>query len=280
MIAKPGIAAGVAVSGLAGMCLAAGGLPGAAKAALCLTCIVAAACGSAVMNVLLERRTDAMMQRTAWRDGAVAEVGAAGAAAASLALVSSSFMLSWFFLNRLSALLILAASFSYIVLYTVLLKRRSPYGTVPGGIPGALPVLIGYSAVKGGIGIDGVILFLIMLLWQPPHFLALALKYREQYEAAGIPVMPAALGERYSKFFIFAYAAALPPLSLMLSVFAGGSTYFGVYALTLGVLFIGLYYFDIVQLKKYGRAFGVSIVYILALMVGVIIDAGFISAGR
>lgn len=279
MIAKPGIAAGVAVSGFAGMCLATGGLPGAAKAALCLTCIVAAACGSAVVNVLLERRTDALMQRTAWRDGAVAEVGAAGAAAASLALVSSSFMLSWFFINRLSALLVMAASFSYIVLYTVLFKRRSPYGTVPGGIPGALPVLIGYTAVKGAIGFDGVILFLIMLLWQPPHFLALALKYKGQYEAAGIPVMPAALGERYSKLFIFIYAAALPPLSLMLSVFGGGSAFFAYYSLALGALFIASYYRDIVKLKKYGRAFGVSIVYILALMLGVIFDAGF-TAGK
>lgn len=274
MIAKPGIAAGVAVSGFAGMCLAAGGLPGVAQAVLCLTCIVVAASGSAVMNVLLERRTDALMQRTAWRDGAVASVGVAGAAAASLALVSSSFMLSWFFINHLSALLVLAASFSYIVLYTVLLKRRSPYGTVPGGIPGALPVLIGYSAVRGSIGFDGVILFLIMLLWQPPHFLALALKYREQYEAAGLPVMPAALGEGYSKFFIFIYAAALLPLSLMLSVFGGGSAYFGAYSLALGAMFIASYYQDIVRLERYGRAFGVSVVYILALMTGVIIDSG------
>ncbi len=272
LISKPGIVAGLAAAALAGMTLANKGFPPVEATLSCLACLGLAATGSAMLNVLLEARTDAVMPRVTRRVAALARLGRKKTLAAAILMITASLVLSFVYINAVSAILILAATVSYTVLYTLFLKRRSPYGTVPGGLPGALPVLIGYASVKPAIGLDGLILFLVMLLWQPPHFLALALKYREQYKAAGLPVMPVSLGVPYTKTFLVIYAAALPPLTLALWAFGYCSVYFAAFATALGVLFLGACYVDIVRLGRYGRAFGASIVYIIALLAAVVVD--------
>lgn len=273
-ITKPGIAGGVALSGLAGMALAARGLPDRWTLLVCTICIVLAAAGSAILNVVFEERMDALMPRVFKRAEALERIGAGRAKSLAIILIASSVIASYFFLNKVTSLLIISAVVSYAFVYTLLLKKSSPYGTVTGGIPGALPALIGYSAVKPHIGVDGFIVFFVMLLWQPPHFLALALKYRRQYAAAGIPVMPVVLGEPYTKAFIFIYATALLPMPLALFIFGYCSVYFAVFSVSLGIFLLSLYYIALVQKSEYGRAFGVSIFYIIALLGAVVADLG------
>ena len=273
-ITKPGIAGGVALSGLAGMALAARGLPDRGTLFVCTICIVLAAAGSAILNVVFENKTDALMPRVSGRAEALARIGSRRAASLATILIASSVIASSFLLNKVTALLIIAAVTSYVFIYTLYLKRSSPYGTVTGGIPGALPVLIGYSAVSPHIGLDGFILFFVMLLWQPPHFLALALKYRGQYAAAGIPVMPVALGEAYTKTFIFIYATSLLPISFSLFLLGYCSIYFAVISVSLGIFLLALYYIQLVRNSAYGRAFGASIFYIIAVLTAVVADLG------
>ena len=272
LISKPGIVAGLSAAAVAGMTLAGRGIPRPGVALTCLACLGLAASGSAMLNVLLEARTDAVMPRVARRVAAIARLGRKKTLVAALLLILASLVSSYVFINPVTSVLILTAAFSYTVLYTLYLKRRSPYGTVPGGIPGALPVLIGYAAVNPAIGMDGLILFLVVLLWQPPHFLALALRYKDQYRAAGLPVMPVSLGDAYTKVFLFIYAAALPPLTLSLWAFGYCSGYFAAFATGLGLLFLGACYVDIVRHGRYRRAFGASIIYIIALLAAVVVD--------
>lgn len=275
LISRPGIAAGVTLSGLSGMVLAGKGLPPPGAALACLSSILMAAAGSAVVNGLLDADRDARMRRLDARVAAFGKVGRKEALAFSLSLIACSLALSLRYLNGAATFLLIGAIGSYTVLYTLYLKRRSPYGTVPGGIPGALPVLIGYAAVEPRLGADGILLFLLMLLWQPPHFWALALKHREDYRSAGFPVLPVALGETYTKILIFAYAAALLPLSLGLWWMGYGSPGYATAAVALGIFFLVSCYRNIVAKPRFGRAFGASILYILGILLAVILDVTF-----
>ena len=272
LISKPGIVTGVSLAGLAGMVLAAGGMPGAGVVLPCLASVIAASSGAAVMNGLLDAPMDVRMPRLAARVIAMRMVGSEGALALSFGLILASLLVSYLFLHGMTAVLVLAAVLSYTILYTLLLKRRSPYGTIPGGIPGALPVLIGYSAVAGRIGMDGVILFLVMLLWQPPHFWALALAHQEEYRDAGVPVLPVALGEPYTKILIFLYAVSLLPTTVALWVFGYCSGAFAWIAVALWVFFLGSCYRNVVVRSRYRRAFGTSIVYMMGILLAVIVD--------
>jgi heme o synthase len=274
LVAKPGIVAGVVLSGFAGMALAARGLPPLRTALAGLSAILLAAAGSAILNGLLDASFDERMPRVAGRVRALSRLGKRGALALAAGFIIAGLSIAVRSLNAVAALLILAAVLGYTVLYTVLLKRRSPYGTIPGGIPGALPVLIGYAAVTPRIGIDGGILFLLMLLWQPPHFWTLALKHREEYAAAGIPVLPVVFGESYTRIFMFLYGMALLPLSLSLWVLGFLSPAFALLASGLWICFLWSCYANAVRARRFGRAFGASILYILGLLLALIADVG------
>ena len=272
LLVKPGIVAAVTLAGFAGMVLARRGLPDGATVLLTLACILAAAGGSAALNTVLDAGMDEKMPRLSRRAAALRSVGRGKVAAGALASIAASLVLSALFLNAAACLLLAAAVVGYAVLYTLVWKRRSPYGTIPGAVPGALPVLIGYAAVAPRIGMDGVILFLFLVLWQPPHFWALALRHREEYRAAGVPVLPVAFGEPYTKVLIFLYAAALPPLSLALWALGTLSPRFGWAAFLLGAGFLAVFYRDTVATKRYGRAFAATIVYLTLLMLALLAD--------
>jgi len=195
--------------------------------------------------------------------------------AAALAAIAASLILSARYLNATTCLLLAAAAGGYAVLYTLVWKRRSPYGTIPGAVPGALPVLIGYAAVNPRLGMDGVLLFLILVLWQPPHFWALALRHQAEYRAAGVPVLPVAFGEPYTKVLIFLYAGALLPLSLSLWALGYLSARFGWAAFLLGTGFLVEFYRDTVASRRFGRAFAASIVYLVLLLLALLADVLF-----
>jgi protoheme IX farnesyltransferase len=275
LLVKPGIIAAAALAGFGGMVLARRGLPDAGPAGLALFCLLAAAGGAAALNTVLDEGIDEKMPRLSRRIAALRSLGRGRVASAAALAVAASLAVSVLWLNPVVCLLLAAASGGYTVLYTMVWKRRSPYGTIPGAVPGALPVLIGYAAVDPRLGIDGAILFLFLLLWQPPHFWALALKYQEEYRAAGVPVLPVAFGEPYTKALIFLYAAALPPLTVALWALGGLSPFFGWASFLLGGMFLAVYYLDTVAAPRYGRAFAASIVYLSLVMAALLGDILF-----
>jgi protoheme IX farnesyltransferase len=272
LISKPGIAAGVGLAGLAGMVLAARGMPGAGAVVPCLASVIAASFGAAVLNGILDTPMDARMPRLAGRVEAMRRVGSEGALGLSLFLILVSLLVAFRFFHGLTVAFLLAAVLFYTLLYTLFLKRRSPYGTIPGGIPGALPVLIGYSAVAGRVGMDGIILFLVMILWQPPHFWALALAHKEEYRDAGVPVLPVALGEPYTKILLFLYAVSLLPATLALWAFGYCSGTFAWFSFLLWSFFLLSCYRNVVSRRRYRRAFYASILYIMGILLAVIVD--------
>ena len=263
------------LAGFSGMVLAGRGVPKPGTALLTLACILAAACGSAALNTVLDAGIDEKMPRLARRIAVLRTLGRGNVAAAAGTAIAVSLVLSARFVNVTTSLLLAVAAAGYTVLYTLLWKRRSPYGTIPGAIPGALPVLIGYAAVNPRIGADGVLLFLILVLWQPPHFWALALRHQSEYRAAGVPVLPVAFGEPYTKVLIFLYAAALLPLSLALWALGFLSWRFGWAAFLLGAGFLAVFYRDTVATRRFGRAFASSIVYLTLLFLALLVDVLF-----
>jgi len=275
LLTKPGIILSVAFTGFAGMVLASRGFPSLPLTAEALLSLLLSAAGAAIINNVLDSRIDVLMSRLNKRVDALAVIGEKAAVAIAFVFIAVSLFVSFYYLNVVNAALTIAAILSYALLYTLYLKRSSPYGTILGGLPGALPVLIGYAAVNPALGADAIILFTFMMLWQPPHFWALAQKYKIDYKKAGIPVMPVALGTKYTNVMIVLYSISLFPLTLSLWFLGYCSIYYAIFAIISGL------YFEYVIIKSalnntgYGKAFGASILYMLIIMAALILDVGF-----
>jgi protoheme IX farnesyltransferase len=140
--------------------------------------------------------------------------------------------------NLLSAVLALSALLFYVVVYTAWLKRRTPQNIVIGGAAGAVPVLVGWAAVTGRVGLPAWILFAIVFTWTPPHFWALSLRYQRDYAAAGVPMLPVVAGPEATGRQILAYSYALVAVSLLLYPFGHTGVLYPIAALGLGGLFV------------------------------------------
>jgi len=201
--------------------------------------------GAAALNQLYERDTDALMRRTRMRPLPDGRISPAEARIFGLLLSAAGLVLLALYSTWLASLLALATLVIYLVIYTPL-KRRSPIATLVGAIPGALPPLIGWTA-SHGLGLGGISLFLIVFLWQIPHFMAISWMYRDDYGAAGFPMLPVIdpSGRRAGHQAV-GYAAALLPVSLMPTlvglsgaVYAGVAAVLSVALLVLAVRFAG-----------------------------------------
>jgi len=272
LLCRPGILLLMTATALTGMIMASRGIPEAATALPCITAVLLAAAGSAVINSVLDAPFDRKMSRLRQRCGALDALGPLPASVIGAALISASLILSSLCLSLTAALFVLAAVISYLILYTLSFKRRSPFGAVPGGIPGALPVLIGYADISPQIGPDGVILFLLLLLWQPPHFWILALRWRDDYREAALPVLPVVMGERYAVIAVFLYAGALPPVSLSLWFFGYCSALYALGALLLAVIFLAALYRFLIGAALYRRAFRATNCYLALVLLLVTAD--------
>jgi protoheme IX farnesyltransferase len=197
------------------MVAAAGGFPR-ALALLGLIAGGALACGGAsALNHLLDRDIDRLMgARTASRPVAAGRISARRAAAFGLSLLAVSFLIMSALDNLLAAALALAGGAFYVLVYTRLLKRSTAQNIVIGGAAGAVPPLAGWAAARGSLGLGAFFLFLIVLLWTPPHFWALALLIAPAYEAAGVPMMPVVRGRASTTRQILLYTFALTALTL------------------------------------------------------------------
>ncbi|MFN4319077.1 MAG: heme o synthase [Aquificaceae bacterium] len=215
VLTKPGIVLLVLITTLTGMYFAQRGFPNPWLVFWTLLGTGLASAGSAVLNQFFDRDIDALMNRTKDRPLPAGSVNPKNAFIfGSFLLVLSAFILL-FEVNLLTFFFVALASFFYVVVYTLALKRKSPLATEIGGISGSLPPVIGYAAVKGEVGVEALILFLIMFMWQPPHFWVLAIKYSEDYKGANIPTLPVAKGIAHTKMKTLIYTASLVPLSLL-----------------------------------------------------------------
>ena len=236
---KPRVMSLVVFTAATGLVLAPGS-PHPVLAAIAVMCIAVGAGAAGAINMWYERDIDALMARTRARPLPAGRMdpGAALGFGAMLSVGSVSVMalaVNW----TAAALLSLTIAF-YVFVYTIWLKRRTPQNIVIGGAAGAFPPMIGWAAVTGDIGLGGVALFALIFMWTPPHFWALSLYKRGDYQEAGIPMLPVVAGTRETKRQILLYTLLLAPVSLS-PFFLGvaGPVYAGT-AAALGLVFIGL----------------------------------------
>ncbi|MDX6378352.1 MAG: heme o synthase [Gaiellaceae bacterium] len=237
---KPSITLLVLVTTAGAMVWAAGGLP---PIELTLATIIGLACasgGGAVLNHVLDRDIDRLMERTRRRPVAVGRVSVAAATAFGLGLnvVAAAILLE--FTNVLTTVFAIGGSAFYVVIYTMVLKRRTPQNIVIGGAAGAIPPLAGWAAVTGEVGLAPLIMFLIIFLWTPPHFWALAILKKDEYARAGIPMLPAVATERETAVQILAYTVILAVVSLIPVATGLLGVLYAVAAIGLGGRFIWL----------------------------------------
>lgn len=238
-LTKPRIIELLLVTTVPAMIVAARGWPGLTLVALTLIGGTLAAGGANAINCYVDRDIDGIMRRTRRRPLPAHVVAPANALVFGAALGVASFMLLWLTVNLASAALALGALLFYVFVYTLGLKRNTPQNIVIGGAAGAVPVLVGWAAVTGTVEPPALALFGIIFYWTPPHFWALAMRYEEDYAAAGVPMMPVVYGRAETARHIVMYSLLLFALSLVFfSIGRMGLIYLGA-ALVLNGIFVG-----------------------------------------
>jgi len=270
-LTSPRITMLVMLTGFAGMWVASVGIFQKSTFFWCLLGIGLASSGASVYNNWYDRNIDRQMSRTDKRALPSGKINARGAFIFATCLTSAGVFIMLLFVNTLSALLTTLAVITYSWLYTVLLKRRTPLATEIGGISGALPPVIGWSAVRGEIGFEAVMLFAIMFFWQPPHFWHLAIRHKRDYTRAGIPTLPSVAGEELTKLKVLQYITALLPMSMLPYVtgMLGNIYMFAVSAL--GLIYFVIAFLDL-KFRTMRRVFYYSIIYMSILLTAMIID--------
>lgn len=236
--------------------------------------IAFAAGSAAVINHLVDRHIDAKMTRTANRPLASQRISVSRACLFSLCLGTTGLLILTFLVNALTAVLTFATVIGYAVLYTWFLKHRTPQNIVIGGAAGAMPPLLGWTAMSGDLSPCAWVLTLIIFTWTPPHFWALAIYRREDYQKANIPMLPITHGVRFTKLCVVLYTLLLFVISLLPYVIQmSGLLYFSA-ALVLGTLFLAqtlhLYFKDSDKVAL--NTFTFSIIYLLLLFSALLID--------
>jgi protoheme IX farnesyltransferase len=229
---------------------------------------------AAAFNCLVEKTLDAKMRRTAWRPTARGELSDAQALAFSTALCALGSFILYTFVNPLTMWLTFATFIGYAVVYTLVLKPMTPQNIVIGGASGAMPPLLGWAAITGEVSPQALILFLIIFLWTPPHFWALALYRVEDYRKSGLPMLPVTHGNQFTRLQILLYtlllmAACLMPFAIGMSSWL----YLGV-ALVLSVGFIG---YAIALMRHYSdelarKTFRFSLIHLSVLFAALLLD--------
>ena len=238
--------------------------------------------GSAnAVNMYVDRDIDALMQRTQARPLVTGVIEPRNALIFALSLQVFAFGVLWAGANLLSAVLAFAAAAFYIGVYTIWLKRTSRQNIVIGGAAGAVPVLVGWSAVQNNVTWTPVVLFIVMFLWTPPHFWALAVKYADDYRAADVPMLPSVVSMAETVKQMILYTVALWISTLVLIPVADLGWIYGISAVVLGAMFLG----GVIALRRHPteaasmRLFGFSITYVTllfgAMSLDVFVEYGF-----
>lgn len=278
-LTKPRIIELLLVTTLPTMIVAEGGLPRIGLIVATLIGGTLAAGGANAINMYVDRDIDSVMHRTRNRPLVTGSVTPAAALAFACALEVAAFAELWRFVNLLSAVLALSATAFYVGIYTLWLKRRSSQNIVIGGAAGAVPVLVGWAAVTGSLAWPPVILFAVIFLWTPPHFWALAIRYREDYEAASVPMLPVVATPTRIARNVFGYTAALVASTIAFAPVAHmGLTYVVVavvggagYLAMAGRLWILAHRSSTIEGEAM-RLFGYSITYLTVLFAAMAVD--------
>ena len=278
-LTKPRIIELLLITTVPTMVVAHRGIPGLWLVLATLVGGTLAAGGANAMNMVYDRDIDSVMERTKNRPLVRGVMTPRAATIFSFALEVLAFAVLAVFVNVLSAWLALAATAFYVLVYTMWLKRRSKQNIVIGGAAGAVPVLIGWSSVTNSLSWTPVLLFAVIFIWTPPHFWALAVRYRDDYEAAHVPMMPVVASLRRTTLEIFVYTVVL----WVLTIWIGPIAHLGwVYAISATVLG-GLFTFYALRLFNHARAdradvaeamrlFHFSITYLSALFLLMAVD--------
>jgi heme o synthase len=237
-LTKPRVIELLLVTTVPAMILAAGGLPSAGLFVGTLVAGALAAGSANALNCYLDRDIDVLMSRTSRRPLVSGAVSPTSALVFGLVLGVTACAAMWAIANPLASALTLAAIAFYVLVYTLILKRRTAQNIVWGGAAGCMPILIGWSAVTGSLAWAPAVLFGIVFLWTPPHFWALALRFRSDYAAARVPMLPVVATDAAVARQIWAYSWALVAMSLLLWPVARLGVVYAVSAVLLGALFL------------------------------------------
>lgn len=270
---KPGVMSLVVFTGAVGMVLAPGQL-NPFQQFMALLCIAMASGAGGAMNMWFDRDIDAIMKRTAKRPVPAGRIAADDALAFGMFLAAVSVMLMGLALNWVAAFILAFAIFFYVGVYTMGLKRRTPQNIVIGGAAGAFPPMIGWAATVGTVSLQPLLLFLIVFLWTPPHFWALALYKNEDYTRAGVPMLPVVAGKAATWRQMLLYTVLLVVATLSLPFLGMAGWFYTAAAALLG----GAFLYRVARIgkdasDKWARStFGFSIFYLFMLFTSMLLD--------
>ncbi len=273
-LTKPRIMVLLLLTAAGGMVVGAQGLPGLGLFLSTMIGLAFATGGASALNHVLDRDIDIHMKRTDKRPVATGRIAPERALEFGLALSAVSFVVLTSFVNVLAALLALFGGLFYVVVYTQWLKRSTPQNIVIGGAAGAIPPLVGWAAATGNLTLPALFLFLIVFVWTPPHFCALALLIKRDYASARVPLLPVVRGEDQTTRAIVRYSVALVLVSLLPVAWQTLGVVYLVSALLLGAAFVGL----AIALRRHTdalhakRLFSYSLAYLALLFVFMAVD--------
>ena len=270
---KPRVMSLVVFTGIVGMVLAPGALHP-VLAIVAILCIAVGAGAAGAINMWYDRDIDALMSRTKNRPIPAGRVPPDIALGFGITLAVASVAIMALAVNGVAAGLLAFTIFFYIVVYSMGLKRRTPQNIVIGGAAGAFPPMIGWAAVSGDITIASIILFAIIFLWTPPHFWALALYKKGDYDKASVPMLPVVAGREVTAWQMLIYTAALLPVTLLPCVIGLSGMVYGVGALALGLLFL-ISAVNVIRdqsERSARRMFPFSILYLFLIFVLLLVD--------
>jgi len=273
-LGKPRVVSLIVFTAIIGMFLATPGFPPSAPMLFGAIGIALVATSAAALNCLVEHKIDATMARTRARPLPLRKVTPAQALVFVAVVGGAGLLMLHELTNPLTMWLTLATFVGYAVIYTLVLKPRTPQNIVIGGASGAMPPVLGWAAVTGEVSSDALLLFLIIFAWTPPHFWALALYRRLDYARAGVPMLPVTHGERYTRLHVLLYTMLLAAICLLPFASGMSGTIYLVSALALNAVFltyaVGIYVNYSDRLAR--RTFRYSIVYLACLFAALLVD--------
>ena len=277
VLTKPRVVQLIVFCAVIGMLLAVPGVPTAAEALTALAACVGiwlVAGSAAAFNCLIEQGIDARMKRTAWRPTARGELSRSHTLLFSAVLCGAGMLILGWWVNLLTMWLTLATFVGYAVVYTVVLKPLTPQNIVIGGASGAMPPVLGWTAMRGAVEPEALMLCLIIFLWTPPHFWALALYRVEDYARAGLPMLPVTHGNEFTRLHVLLYTLILLAGSLLPFIYGMSGWIYLVSAVVLGLVFTG-YAFQL--WRRYSdelarKTFRFSIIHLMLMFAALLVD--------
>jgi protoheme IX farnesyltransferase len=276
-LTKPRVVQLIVFCAVIGMMLAVPGLPDAQQALTALAACVGiwlVAAAAAAFNCLVEQHIDARMKRTAWRPTARGELSRSQALLFSAVLCGAGMVILAVWVNWLTMWLTLATFVGYAIVYTVLLKPMTPQNIVIGGASGAMPPVLGWAAMRGAVEPEAMLLCLIIFLWTPPHFWALALYRVDDYARAGLPMLPVTHGNAFTRLHVLLYTVILVAGTVLPFIYGMSGWIYLVSALVLGAMFLG---YAVALWRRYSdelarKTFRFSIIYLMLMFAALLVD--------